>query len=100
MSTAKQQEEQKRNCLARYLIALPWRKQADFLQRMKVPALKKDIKERMRQQLAIQVADMEPTVRYLRMERMRDMSHRSQRNLEWYLDIKSRVETLLGQKND
>ena len=94
------QESYKRDCLARHLIAQPWRKQAEFLQSMKIPALKQDIKERMRQQLAIQISAMEPTLRNLRLDQMRDLGRRSQRNYEWYLDIKKRVETMLEKKND
>ncbi len=50
-------ENEKRDCLARDLIARPFAKQRDFLKSIKVPALKQDITRRIREQLALQIAE-------------------------------------------
>ena len=92
------QEEHKRDCLARHLISQPFSKQRDFLQTMKVPALKQDITRRMREQMALQIANMEPSLRNARFSQLEQIGNRSQRNLEWYLDIRNRVTVILQER--
>ncbi len=92
---AARQEEHKRDCLARHLIRQPFSKQRDFLQTMKVKALKQDISRRMREQMAIEIASMEPSLRQLRFRQLEKIASHSQRNYEWYMDIRSRVDSIL-----
>ena len=94
-ASALETENHKRDCLARHLITRPFAQQRDFLQTLKVPALKQDITRRMREQLALQIADMDENLRRLRFTKLQELANRSQRNYEWYLDIRKRVDSIL-----
>ncbi|AMO56581.1 hypothetical protein GZ77_03775 [Endozoicomonas montiporae] len=93
------QENHKRDCLARHLISQPFSQQRDFLKTMKVPALKQDITRRMREQLALQIADMPQNLRQMRFTQLKELAKRSQRNYEWYVDIRNRVNDILKTRN-
>ncbi|GAA4649059.1 hypothetical protein GCM10023116_13330 [Kistimonas scapharcae] len=85
-----QLETDRRDSLARYLVNQPRQRQATFLKAMKSEALRNDICDRMRRELSLQIARMEPNVRRLRLARLRDSLRGSRNDLAFYQDILTR----------
>lgn len=84
-------ENARRDSLARYLIHTEPKHQQMFLKKLKSDHLRADLKERMREQLAIEIAMMDDNLRNLRMSRMRQRCARGEFEQSFYQDILSRV---------
>ena len=89
-------ENARRDSLARYLIHTEPKHQQMFLKKMKSDHLRADLKERMREQLAIEVAKMDQPMRNLRMSRMCQRCARGEFEQSFYQDILSRVKKHLA----
>ena len=83
----------RRNGLARYLINQPSGKQRTFLKGIKSDSYRNDIKDRMRDELAKNIAAMDTNVRNLRLYEL--SQHRKQ---SFFKDILSRVNALIEQE--
>ena len=90
-------EIERRNSLARHLIHQPPSRQAMFLDKMKSSALREDLKNRMREQLAIEISLMDANQRNLRLTNL-DQHCRKTRNREFFQDILNRVRQQLEQE--
>ncbi|OQX33929.1 MAG: hypothetical protein B0D91_13380 [Oceanospirillales bacterium LUC14_002_19_P2] len=78
-----QLETDRRDSLARYLVNQPRPRQATFLKAMKSEALRNDICDRMRRELALQIARLEPNLRRLRLTQLRASLGESRRDRDF-----------------
>ena len=89
-------ENDRRNSLALYLIHCTPERQRMFLKNLKSDAMRVDLKERMREQLAIEIAMMDDNLRNLRLSRLNQRCHRNVFDQSFYQDILTRVQKHLA----
>ena len=93
-------ENYRRDCLARYLLRGTREEQKAFFQGMKSEAARTDIKARMLEQLALQIAAEDDNRRKLRLARLynRCMSTRKPDDMVFFRTINHRVKEIIKNK--
>ena len=93
-----QVEEHRRNSLARYLIHLDGKRQKLFLRNLKNDAIRNDIKDRMREQMAIEISLLDTNVRNLRLANLNQSCERKRNGQQFFQDVLKRVNHHLEQR--
>ena len=91
-------EIERRNSLAKHLIHQHPERQRSYLKRLKTEELRQDIRERMRQALAVEISLMDTNMRNLRMARLAQRCRLKLFDQDFFKDINGRVNRLLEQQ--
>ncbi|WBA86496.1 hypothetical protein [Endozoicomonas sp. GU-1] len=91
-------ENERRDSLARYLIHCKPERQQSFLKTLKSDGLREDLRERMKDQLALEISLMDDNMRKLRLARFFQRCQRNAFNQSFFQDITRRVNKLLSEK--
>lgn len=97
MSRLTQDENHRRDCLARYLLNSPAPYRIAFL-RTKPKTFADDLRERMKHELALQIADMDENMRILRLNRLMSSNSHDQNSGSWACEIRDRVMVIVRNR--
>ena len=89
-------KHQRRDSLALYLVHCSSEHQRMYLKSLKSDELRVDLKERMREQLALEVAKMDTNMRNLRLARLKQRCKHTAFEQSFFQDILSRVKKHLA----